>query len=115
MTRKEIRYNLRALGRHYDDSKRRLTEEQAIIRSLLLQINIKPKTAYNWFRVTTLPGYIQQEIRERRISMNEAFNKNLESNKPEQTMESELCAEILNYSQGIAEKDFLGGDEYAFR
>jgi len=115
MTRQEIRYNLRALGRHYDDSRRALTEERALIRSFLLNHNIKPKTAYNWFRVLTLPTYIQQEIREHRLSMTESFGKNLEQNRPLQIMEEELRREIVGYAKGIAEKDFLGGGEYVIR
>lgn len=115
ITRKEIRYNLRALGRHYDDSRRQLSEEQAVIRSLLQKYDIKPKTAYNWFRVLTLPAYIQQEIREQRMTMNEAFRRNLEQNRPDQIMEDELCNEISGYAKGIAESDFLGGGEYVVR
>lgn len=94
---------------------RELSERQEVIRDLMAIHQIRVGTAYHWFRVTTLPEYIQAQLRNREISVTEAFRRNLERNRPQEVLAEELRTEILNYVEKLAERDFLGGGEYALR
>ena len=115
MSKTEIKHRLKLIARTLGGTRGALSEEDKIIFSLLFKRGIKPGTAYSWYRVLGLPEYIQQELREKRISMREAFSKNLDNNRPQEVLAEELRSEIIEYVNKIAQKDFLRGGEYALR
>lgn len=115
MTKTEIGYALKKIARTPKGRINGLSETEKDILSLLLRHDIKPGTAYSWYRVLSLPEYLQNEIQERRMSMREAFGKNLHNNKPQEVLAEELCHDMLEYVNKIAQKDFLKGGEYALK
>jgi hypothetical protein len=113
ITYEEIKSILANLTKYDVGRKKEISEQERIVLDLLLQHQMKPATAYNYYRVLNLPAYLQEEIRQRNITMNEAFHKNLESNRTFEVLADELRRDIITYVSELAKKDFLRGDDYA--
>ncbi|MFH0870224.1 MAG: hypothetical protein V1866_04165 [archaeon] len=115
ISHEELNTCIQRIAKHKYRKQMKLSEKESVICDLLLQHQIKPATAYLWYKVRNLPAYLQQEIRDRKLSMTEAFQKNLESNKPIQVLGEELGKEIQEYVNELAKRDFLRGDDYAIQ
>ena len=115
VTREEIKMSLRRITRFQQNPTAPMTQKDEVILDVMIQHKIKPGTAYSWFRVLSLPPYLQQQIRDKELSLNEAGRTNLEANRPKEVLADELRREILDYVNKVAEEDFLQGGEYAVR
>src|SRR3989344_2126723 len=54
----------------------RLTEEELIVHDILLEKKLSPTTAYRWLILCSSPEDVQQLLKQKKISIKDAFKEN---------------------------------------
>jgi hypothetical protein len=104
----DLRLFVDHIVREQDGVRKILSENERIIKDVILRYGYKPKTVRYWYLFTLYPRHIQDEIKQGSLTANKAYemfrNFKVRSNDH---IEKEVIIGIRNYVH-----DTLGGKEY---
>ena len=92
------------IQREKEGSRKYLTNQERLVKDILLKYDYNPKTVVYWFHILRFPKYLQEQIKQGIISVSQAKAVYRDYRmKNDKQMEAEIIGDIRKYLNNLDE------------